>query len=153
MSETLGVGRWEEPSVCLIWKKPWNLRTEEALGVSGERKHNGKLFWILHRYLKTWKKKSLWVLCVCSSGCISLKRGLSEWASSGCAAQHRVCAPEWATGIGLVLKASVIWMAPVEFLPGEVREKSAAGVIHFVFKPVVIFYKEAYFVIFSWKMK
>lgn len=124
MFETLGVGRWQL-SLCLIWKKPSNLRTKEALGVSGERKCNGKLVWNLHWYNKTQKKKSLWVLCVCSSGCISLKRHLS-----GCAVQHHACAQEWAAGIGPVLKSSVIRMVQVEFLPGEVWEKSAVGVIN-----------------------
>lgn len=122
-------------------------RMEEAPGVLGERKCSGNSFWNLHKCLHTWKKKFLLVLCGCFLGCASLKRHLAEWAWSVC-----VCRSCWATGIGTILRASAMWMAQMDFLPGDVWEQSAAGYL-FCLQAILISCMEVYFIIFSWSVK
>lgn len=123
-------------------------RMEEALGVLGERKCSENSFWNLHQCHHTWTIPSCAV-------CSLLRLCLSEeapgrvsiiWVS----VQVLLCHRERATGIAPILKA--IWMAQMDFLPGEVWERSAAGYL-FCLQAILISCMEVYFIIFSWTVE
>lgn len=119
-------------------------RMEQALVVLGERKCSGNSFCCHH----TWT-------IPCCAMCLLLRLCPSEeapgrvsiiWVS----VQVLLCHRERATAIAPILKA--IWMAQMDFLPGEVWEKSAAGYL-FCLQAILISCMEVYFIIFSWTVK
>lgn len=122
---------------------------QEALGVLGERKCCGNSFGNVHRCHHARKKQFLLVLCACSRA-VPLWRGRvsNVWVS----VQVLLCHCKHATSTGPILRASAIWMAQMDFLPGELWEESAAGYL-FCLQAILISCMEVYFIIFSWTVR